>query len=334
MKRIVSIMIALLAIIAGASADDRTKITKIEGTSNNFDAIPRLGNRITQPTIIVTEGAPAYFEKNGHWEKKVDGQWQDVTSGTFTEGTWRLFTFVKKDPTTDPDNEFVLDNNVQITVNGIRWGCPGPVFDDDNRSWGGCYSPTITLSRSKVSLVESTSKNLDAIPQLGNPIAQPTFIVTKGAPAFFDNHGRWEKWVDGDWEPVYSGTITEGSWHYFDYVEINSTTDPNNEYVLDKSLIIKVNGIKWGHYTSIIYDNKSIVGVYSPTFIVDSRTKITKVEGKGTDLTTIPVYGEPVTKMPSFSVTKGAPAYFYTKHLSGAVWQKKVDDSWQNVTSA
>ena len=328
MKRIIILMIALLAIVAGANADDRTKISKVEGTSKNFDAIPRLGNPITRPTFVVTKGSPAYFDSRGYWEKKVDGKWQTVTSGTFTEGSWRYHTSVIINSTTDPDNEFVLNNSTQIKVNGIRWES-FPTVLSGNSSWVVVFSPTIILSRSKVSLVEGTSKNLDAIPRLGDPITQPTFIVTTGAPAYFDSRGYWEKKVDGKWQTVTSGTFTEGTWRYHTSVIINSTTDSDNEFVLDKYALIKVNGIRWEHYGVVINDISSWVVIYSPPFIVDSRTKITQVTGTSSDLTTIPVYGESVTKKPTFTVTKGAPAYF----INSGVWQKKIDDKWKNVNS-
>ena len=89
MKRIVSLMIALLAIVAGASADDRTKISLVEATSKNFDAIPQLGDPIRDPTFIVTTGAPAYFDNHTNmrnWQKLVDGLWTSVRNDTFTEG--------------------------------------------------------------------------------------------------------------------------------------------------------------------------------------------------------------------------------------------------------
>ena len=120
MKRIVSLMIALLAIVAGASADDRTKISLVECTCNNFDTIPQLGNPIRNPTFIVTTGAPAYFDNfSCTWQKLVDGQWESVRNDTFTEGSWRYSAYVIIDHTTDSDNAFVLDKSALIKVNGF-----------------------------------------------------------------------------------------------------------------------------------------------------------------------------------------------------------------------
>ena len=332
MKRIVSLMIALLAIVAGASADDRTKISLVEATSKNFDAIPQLGDPISYPTFIVTTGAPAYFDNHTNsrtWQKLVDGQWKGVRNDTFTEGTWRYSANVSIDHTTDPDNAFVLDKSALIKVNGIQWNIGGvSTYDDHSRMH--IVSPTITLTRSKVSLVEATSKNLDAIPQLGAPISYPTFIVTTGAPAYFDNHTNmrnWQKLVDGQWKSVRNDTFTEGSWRYSANVTIDHTTDPDNAFVLDRSALIKVNGIQWNINGVSTYDDYSTMHIVSPTIIVDSRNKITQVEGKSTDLTTIPIYGGPLT-MPTITQESGAPAYF---NINKSYWQKQVDGEWKVV---
>ena len=344
MKRIVSLMIALLAIVAGASADDRTKISLVECTCNNFDAIPQLGNPIRDPTFIVTTGAPAYFDNfSCTWQKLVDGQWESVRNDTFTEGSWRYSAYVIIDHTTDPDNAFVLDKRALTKVNGIQWKDYGVGYNQNYKSWMHIVSPTITLTRSKVSLVEATSKTLDAIPQLGNPIKDPTFIVTKGAPANFVTTGkgtdygigsptaaRWEILNDaGRWSLLSSDTFREGTYRYCVPVEISSTTDPDNAFVLDKSALIKVNGLQWNVDGVRIYDNRSYTMVYSPTFIVDSRNKITQVEGKSTDLTTILIYGGPLT-MPTITQESGAPAYF---SINNSYWQKQVDGEWKTVQS-
>ena len=72
---------------------------------------------------------------------------------------------------------------------------------------------------------------------------------------------------------------------------IDHNTDPDNAFVLDKSALIKVNGIQWNINGVSTYDDYSTMHIVSPTFIVDSRNKITQVEGKSTDLTTISIYG-------------------------------------------
>ena len=103
MKKLITLIITLLAIAAGAKADDRTVISVVEATSNpNWRTIPANGMSVTQkPTITVTKGQPAYFtsqiDNNGRWMKKTDDGWEIVFNGTFTPGTWRYQDQVRID---------------------------------------------------------------------------------------------------------------------------------------------------------------------------------------------------------------------------------------------
>lgn len=71
MKKLLTLIIALMAFAVGTSADNRTRISLVEGTSTNLTTIPVAGTSFrTKPTITVTKGAPAYFcidNANGWW---------------------------------------------------------------------------------------------------------------------------------------------------------------------------------------------------------------------------------------------------------------------------
>lgn len=91
MKKLFTLLLALMAFSIGAQADNCTKISLVEGTSPDLATIPVVGESVkTKPTVTLTSGSPARFSissTNGEWQKKVNGQWQSVTSGTFTSGT-------------------------------------------------------------------------------------------------------------------------------------------------------------------------------------------------------------------------------------------------------
>ena len=98
----------------------------VEATCPLLTTIPRKGVPVTtKPTITVKSGAPAFFninEYNGWWQKKIDGQWQDVQEGNFDPGSWRFCCQVRIDSSTDPDNKYVLSDDLGVMVNGTLWG--------------------------------------------------------------------------------------------------------------------------------------------------------------------------------------------------------------------
>ena len=91
MKRILTLIITLLAIAVGANADNRTVISLVEATSTDYATIAVLGASVEpHPTIQITTGAPANFMTYmGGWYKKTGADFDfKVDKGLFTEGTW------------------------------------------------------------------------------------------------------------------------------------------------------------------------------------------------------------------------------------------------------
>ena len=332
MKKIISLIITLVAIVAGAQgADNRTKIHVVQATST--DMIPVVGNQIKLPSFTITNGVPACFAMHIYmWEKKVDGEWTSTISGKFTEGTWRYGCYVEIDSKTDPDNQYVLAGDVKVYVNGVEWDIEHSYVHDDE-SYVTVRSPEITLFRETVYKVEATSTDLATIPELGWPIKQPTITVTTGAPAYFninELNGWWQKKVNGEWKYVREGNFTEGTWRFYTQVRIDKRTDPNNQYVLSENVKVKVNGEEWEIISYNDADNCSWIDVLSPEVTIDSRRKVYQVKGTSADLTTIPDVGNSVKTKPTITVTTGEPAYFYIDENNGW-WQKYVDGEWKSV---
>ena len=316
----------------GLGGDTRTKIASVQGTSSDMLTIPVLGGAVTKPTISVTSGEPAYFDaSNGCWQKKVSGSWQDVPSGTFGEGTWRFKCQVRIDSSTDPGNQYVLDDNVTVKVNGTAWGKETVRVYNDNSSVN-VYSPEITVDSSKreINMVDATSPDLTVIPEIDAPVTKPTITVMTGEPAYFlvnSANGWWQKKVNGKWETVRSGNFDEGTWRFYCQVRIDSSTDPKNQFVLAKNVTVKVNGKEWEKETVYVYDTYSLVFVTSPEITVDSHKKIHLIEAVSFDMVFVPMVDDSV-KEPEITVISGEPAYFDT---SNGCWQKKVGSEWLDV---
>lgn len=322
------------------TVDPRTKISTVEGTSTNLTDIPVIGESVEKdPTITVTKGAPAYFtasSTNGKWQKKVNGEWQYANSGTFTEGTWRYACQVRIDSSTDPNNQYVLTNSVSVKVNGSTW-TNGVISINDTYSFVAVYSPEMTAkagdTRTKISTVAGTSSDLATIPVVDESVkTKPTITVTTGSPArlsISNTNGEWQRLVNGEWKTVTTGNFTAGdSCRFTCQVRIDSSTDPDNQYVLDKNVKVKVNGKEWRKGSVTVASTYSYVQVYSPA-VLPSYPEIHAVDAlTDSPWSNIPWMGTPVTEVPEFEVVIGSPAYF-----TNTVWEKKVSGQWQAVTS-
>lgn len=128
-------------------ADSRTKVNKVEGTSN-IATIPVYGGAYKKPTVTVTTGAPAYFNinsGNGKWLKKNSaGVWERYTEATFTEGTYKFDCQVRIDGAAGLTH--MLDSaGVTVTVDGAAWTTGTPEVYDDY-SLVGVSSPEYTVT--------------------------------------------------------------------------------------------------------------------------------------------------------------------------------------------
>ena len=127
---------------------DRTKVNKVEGTSDTA-TIPVYGGAYKKPTVTVTTGAPAYFEisvSNGKWLKKNSaGGWDYYTEATFTEGTYKFDCQVRIDGAAGLTH--VLDSaGVTVTVDGVAWTTATSVNVMDTYSYLYVGSPEYTVT--------------------------------------------------------------------------------------------------------------------------------------------------------------------------------------------
>ena len=126
---------------------DRTKVNKVEGTSD-ISTILVYGGAYKKPTVTVTTGAPAYFNigySNGNWLKKNSaGVWEIYTGATFTEGTYKFDCQVRIDKAAGLTH--VLDSaGVTVTVDGTAWTAGTPrVYDDYSYVWAESPEYTVT----------------------------------------------------------------------------------------------------------------------------------------------------------------------------------------------
>ena len=129
------------------SPADRTKVNKVEGTSD-ISTILVYGGAYKKPTVTVTTGAPAYFDigyANGHWLKKNSaGVWEIYTGATFTEGTYKFDCQVRIDKAAGLTH--VFDSaGVTVTVDGVAWTTSTPIVGD-TFSYMGVGSPEYTVT--------------------------------------------------------------------------------------------------------------------------------------------------------------------------------------------
>ena len=128
-------------------ADSRTKVNKVEGTSD-IATIPVYGGAYKKPTVTVTTGAPALFKinsGNGDWMKKNSaGDWEIYTGATFTEGIYKFRCQVRIDGAAGLTH--MLDSaGVTVTVDGTAWTTGTHIVMDDY-SYVWAYSPEYTVT--------------------------------------------------------------------------------------------------------------------------------------------------------------------------------------------
>ena len=317
------------------SPADRTKVNKVEGTSDTA-TIPVYGGAYKKPTVTVTTGAPAYFEisvSNGNWLKKNSaGGWDRYTDPTFTEGTYKFECQVRIDGAAGLTH--VLDSaGVTVTVDGVAWTTSSPTVDDTfSYVYVGSPEFTVALSpadRAKVSEVAGTSDTA-TIPVYGGAYKKPTVTVTTGAPAFFNinsGNGDWfKKNSTGGWDRYTEPTFTEGTYQFHCQVRIDDAAGLT--HMLDSAgVTVTVDGVAWTTDTPIVKDDYSLVSVDSPEYTVTAPagTPLAFMKSSAWDIEN-PKNGVAIT---SFSVAGGATGgtapYTFSK-VSGPAWLEVAPD--------
>ena len=293
-------------------ADSRTKVNKVEGTSD-IATIPVYGGAYKKPTVTVTTGAPAYFNinySNGHWLKKNSaGVWERYTGATFTEGTYKFDCQVRIDGAAGLTH--VLDSaGVTVTVDGVAWTTSTPRVGD-TFSYMGVTSPEYTVTApagTPLAFVKSSAWNIGDT-QSGVAIA--SFSVASGAsggtaPYTFSKVSG-PAWLEVAPDGTVSGTPTVAG--------------------ANENLVIRVTDSAGTPATADI-----TLTVGNTAVNPADRTKVSEVAGTS-DLSTILVYGG-AYKKPSVTVTTGAPAYFNINSSNGHWLKKNSAGIWERYTEA
>ena len=293
-------------------ADSRTKVNKVEGTSD-IATIPVYGGAYKKPTVTVTTGAPAYFDidsGNGHWLKKNSaGVWERYTGATFTEGTYKFDCQVRIDGAAGLTH--VLDSaGVTVTVDGVAWTTSTPRVGD-TFSYMGVTSPEYTVTApagTPLAFVKSSAWNIGDT-QSGVAIA--SFSVASGAsggtaPYTFSKVSG-PAWLEVAPDGTVSGTPTVAG--------------------ANENLVIRVTDSAGTPATADI-----TLTVGNTAVNPADRTKVSEVAGTS-DLSTILVYGGAVNK-PTVTVTTGAPAYFNINSSNGHWLKKNSAGIWERYTEA
>ena len=271
MKRLITLIIALVAITTGAWAA-KTPIQVIEATtSKDVLSILELGidtsSDEAMPNFTVKKGAPAYFDIDNvysGWRIWFRGNWGYFKGGCIP-GNWKYTCIIRIPDDKVAEYEF---KNPTVTVNGNTWTveawtateicATSPIFE-------------LTDTRQEISEIEATTEpDISTIPQLGVVMSEayPTITTTKDIDAQFKEL-NWSKknGDEGNW--VWPSVFSSGTWRFSTQIYINS-----GKYKLAKSLKVKVNGVEWTVDEDRFYQGTELdalitsVYVYSPEFVI------------------------------------------------------------------
>ena len=293
-------------------ADSRTKVNKVEGTSD-ITTIPVYGGAYKKPTVNVTTGALAYFDigySNGNWLKKNSaGDWERYTEATFTEGTYKFECQVRIDGAAGLTH--VLDSaGVTVTVDGVAWTTDTPLVAD-TFSYLYAGSPEYTVTAPAGTPLAFAKNDTWNIGNTQSGVAITSFSVaigaTGGTAPYTFSKVSGPAWLQVASDGTVSGTPTAAG--------------------ANENLVIRVTD---GAGTPATADITLTVG--NTAVKPADRTKVNKVEGTS-NIATIPVYGG-TYKKPTVAVTTGAPAYFDIGYSNGNWLKKNSAGDWERYTEA
>ena len=292
---------------------DRTKVNKVEGTSD-LSTILVYGGAYNKPTVTVTTGAPAYFEisvSNGNWLKKNSaGEWKRYTEATFTEGTYKFDCQVRIDGAAGLTH--VLDSaGVTVTVDGVAWTTATSVDVMDTYSYLYVGSPEFTVTAPAGTPLAFAKNDKWNIGDTQNGVAITSFSVESGAsggtaPYTFSKVSG-PAWLEVAPDGTVSGTPTAAG--------------------ANENLVIRVTDSAGTPATADI-----TLTVGNTAVNPADRTKVSEVAGTS-DISTILVYGGAFNK-PTVTVTTGAPAYFEISYSNGNWLKKNSAGVWERYNEA
>ena len=170
------------------------------------------------------------------------------------------------------------------------------------------------FAEDKIPITEFSGNISLPAPVYGETISDNNPTVSTSAPVRFYNHSWQKKKYSGvdAWNHVNSGVFSEGTWRYV--LRVNPNDD---NYVLDPSLAVTINGEQW----KVEYDSRyNWFDIISPEFTVSAPTggPLQFVAETNVSISDYQI-GDTVDKDLTRYTAGGTPPYTYSK-VSGPEW--------------
>ena len=240
-------------------------------------------------------GVPLDFVKNNSWNIGLNYEGKAITSfsvATGATGGEKPYRFSK---VSGPDWISVAkDGTVSGTPNSVGTNEDLVIRVTDNKSATKDITLTVANTvpdpsdRKKISNIVATS-DTDSIPVYGGTYKRPTFTVTAGDPAYFDEGvaGYWLKKEGENWNPYGGITFTEGTYKY--KVQIRIDGEAGTTHVLDENgITVTVDGNTWAvNERPSVTDTDSFVWTESEEYVISKtgQEKLIDIPKANTNLT-------------------------------------------------
>ena len=343
----------------------RQKISRISATVCDYQNTYFYGDPIVLPSsYTVTLGSPAKFDDTTDvWQKKNGDTWEDCTENTFKGGTYRLKVKLVVDGK-DNDTHY-LNDGIWGAINGNTmssryWHSLDTPTHTANSSYVWMVSPehiiegpagyTVAFDADggtgNMASVNNVSGNYTLPPNGFTPPANKQFkcwsVNGNEKNPFESISVTSDVTVKAVWKDIATTPYTVSFNSNGGSGSMASVTNAPSLYTLpangftppaNKQFKCWAVGAQNAEYDPgdkiTITDNVTVKAVWET--ITSSRQVISDVVATSSDLDTIPtLYG--LLKIPTFTVTQGAPAYINAT-TSNLRWQKKVEGVWTNQDS-
>ena len=350
---------------AVSSEPYRQKISRISATVNDYQNTYFYGDPIVLPSsYTVTMGIPAKFDDTTDvWQKKNGDTWEDCTENTFKGGTYRLKVKLVVDGE-DNDTHY-LNDGIWGVINGTTmssryWHSLDTPTHTANSSYVWMVSPehkiegpagyTVAFDANggtgNMASVNNVSGNYTLPPNGFTPPANKQFkcwsvngneknpFESISVTADVTVKAVWKDIVTTSYTVSFNSNGGSGSMASVTNAPSlytlpdNGFTPPANQQFKCWAVGAQNDEYDPGDQITITAD-VTVKAVWET--ITSSRQVISDVVAISSDLDTIPtLYG--LLKIPTFTVTQGAPAYINAT-TSNLRWQKKVEGVWTNQDS-
>ena len=189
--------------------------------------------------------------------------------------------------------------------------------------------------REVISEVEAESNDIDSIPVFGGDIIHPSFIVTKGEPAYFYTAGisGWQRKEGEVWQEAQSsGKFRAGVWRYKCKICIDNDPEytdgsDGNLYKLAEKISLKIND----ESEQLIIENSTIGSnysnaiIYSKEYLIPEPSKLTVYNSNEMNISTN-TKGIPITEYSIAPYVEGGVKPYVFSKVSGARWVNISND--------